>query len=664
MNFMPGLLSWWQWLLLASVPPLIVMLYFLKLKREPLEVPSTYLWSRTVEDLHVNSIWQRLRRNLLLFLQLLLMALAILACLNPNWRGTKLEDDRLIFLVDNSASMSSTDVAPSRLGEAKRQVSALIDEMTSSDNAMIIAFSDEDGARTIQSYTNNKTLLKRKLQSIKPTHRRTDLKKALRFAAGLANPGRNAYDETDAAAADAMPAALYILSDGRVSRPPEFSLGNLKPTYIPIGKKEAKNVSIAAFQSANNPEKPDQTQIFASIRNHGAEAAQAELSLYLDDKLIDADSLSVEADGTTGTEFSISNAETGVLRLELNTKDDLDIDNRAYAVLDITQRARLLLVTPGNLFLESAFTTDRIEKYAEVKITQPEYLAGEGYKKEAADGTYDLIIFDQCAPEKAQLMPLSNTVFFGSVPPGELWSAEEIFEGPEIIDTDQSHPLMQFVNMNGVLIGESLPLKPPKAATVLVDSHVGPIMAVAGRDSVQDLVIGFGLIGRTPDGGEYFNTTWVRNNPTYPVFIQNLLAYLGGVSEQSSQAIYQPGQLIQLRLDTPSKRLKMKAPDGTQLEVGRGRTGAFSFAAQNNIGIYELSDPAKPDATYRVPVNLFDEIESNITPIQELQMDEHVKVGASRGIQRTRREAWKWLAMLALVVLVVEWYIYNRRVYL
>ena len=194
MNFMPGLLSWWQWLLLLSVPPLIVMLYFLKLKREPLEVPSTYLWSRTVEDLHVNSIWQRLRRNLLLFLQLLLITLAILACLNPNWRGTKLEDDRLIFLVDNSASMSATDVGASRLEEAKRQVSALIDEMTSSDNAMIIAFSDEDGARTIQSYTNNKTLLKRKLQSIKPTHRRTDLKKALRFAAGLANPGRNAYE--------------------------------------------------------------------------------------------------------------------------------------------------------------------------------------------------------------------------------------------------------------------------------------------------------------------------------------------------------------------------------------------------------------------------------------------------------------------------------------
>ena len=75
-HFTP-MLSWWQWLLVGLVPPAIPLLYFLKLKRQPLEVPSTYLWRRSIEDMHVNSIWQRLRQNLLLFLQLLLIALAI-----------------------------------------------------------------------------------------------------------------------------------------------------------------------------------------------------------------------------------------------------------------------------------------------------------------------------------------------------------------------------------------------------------------------------------------------------------------------------------------------------------------------------------------------------------------------------------------------------------
>ncbi len=80
-------LNLWQWIVLGLVPAAILALYFLKLKRQPLEVPSTYLWSRTIEDLHVNSIWQRLRQSLLLFLQLLLIAILMLACWRPGWRG-------------------------------------------------------------------------------------------------------------------------------------------------------------------------------------------------------------------------------------------------------------------------------------------------------------------------------------------------------------------------------------------------------------------------------------------------------------------------------------------------------------------------------------------------------------------------------------------------
>src|SRR5580704_10016811 len=160
MSFIP-MLAWWQWLVLAAIPPAIVLLYFLKLKRQPLEVPSTYLWQRSIEDLHVNSIWQRLRRNLLLLLQLLIVLLAILALLRPGWRGTKLLDTRSIFLIDNSASMNATDVSPTRLDEAKRRIGELIDQMDSGAVAMLISFSDS--ARVEQSFTDNRRLLRRQL---------------------------------------------------------------------------------------------------------------------------------------------------------------------------------------------------------------------------------------------------------------------------------------------------------------------------------------------------------------------------------------------------------------------------------------------------------------------------------------------------------------------
>src|SRR5262249_34612713 len=49
---------WWGALALLLIPIAILILYFLKLKRKPLSVPSTFLWKKSIEDLHVNSLLQ------------------------------------------------------------------------------------------------------------------------------------------------------------------------------------------------------------------------------------------------------------------------------------------------------------------------------------------------------------------------------------------------------------------------------------------------------------------------------------------------------------------------------------------------------------------------------------------------------------------------------
>src|SRR5436305_11042561 len=100
------------WAVLAGIPVGIIALYFLKLRRRPVQVPSTLLWRRSLEDLHVNSLFQRLRRNLLLFLHLLMILLAMLALAGTRGNGTSGQGNHWVLAIDNPASMSASDSPP------------------------------------------------------------------------------------------------------------------------------------------------------------------------------------------------------------------------------------------------------------------------------------------------------------------------------------------------------------------------------------------------------------------------------------------------------------------------------------------------------------------------------------------------------------------------
>jgi len=71
---------------LLTVPPLIV-LYLLKRKRRMVTVSSTLLWRKAVEDLQANAPLQKLRRNLLLLLQLIILTALLGAFAGPMLQG-------------------------------------------------------------------------------------------------------------------------------------------------------------------------------------------------------------------------------------------------------------------------------------------------------------------------------------------------------------------------------------------------------------------------------------------------------------------------------------------------------------------------------------------------------------------------------------------------
>jgi len=678
-NFI-NMLNWWQWTILAAVPPAIIALYFLKLKRYPLEVPSTYLWRRSIEDIHVNTIWQRLRRNLLLFLQLLLILLAILAVLRPGWKGETLTGDRFIFMIDNSASMQATDAGTSRLDEAKRAAGRVIDLMKPGDVAMLVSFADT--ARIEQMFTDSRGQLRRSLEEIEPTQRPTSLVEALKVASGLANPGRSADPEStvDVQVAEALPATLYIFSDGQFETTTEV-LGNLDPVYKPIGDPEASNVGVVISNVRRNEAKPDQLQAFARLQNFGSRSASVDLELWLDDKLIDAAEFEIGAGETQGFQRDLELLETGVLNLRVNTGDDLSLDDQAWTVINTPRRSRVLVVTPGNEPLTLALATDAAARLADVMVETPDFLTREDgpYRQQAAIGTYDLVIYDRCVPSE---MPQANTLFIGALPPIKiertgaedtanpddaelLWKHGKPVEGPRIIDVDPAHPLTQWIDMSDVLIARGNPLESPPGGSVLIDSHLGPLLAVAPREEYEDAVMGFALVYEELDEAgsaqRYVNTTW-HARASFPTFIFNTLHYLGGTRTASGTASFRPGQPVALESPVVDKPLVVNTPGGKKITLPKARLGKFNFTGTGELGVYEVFLDGK--LLKRFAVNLFHPLESDIRPRKDIEVGRVPVKGQGQNWETARRELWKLLLLIGLAVLLFELYVFHRRVHI
>jgi len=653
--------AWWQWLVLAAVPPAIIALYFLKLKRRPVEVPSTYLWHKSIEDLHVNTVWQRLRRNLLLFLQLLVLLLVLWSVLQPGWQSEKLPGHRFIFLVDNSASMQATDVEPSRLAEAKRQAVDLIDQMESGDVGMVVSFNE--AARVEQSFTDNRRQLRRAVDAIQPSVRSTSLAEALKVASGLANPPRisDPENELDFQVAEPQPATLVILSDGKFEEVSGLGLGNLDPVYRPIGSPDARNVGIVTMSVGRHETKSDQLQVFARLQNFSHQPASVTLELLLDQSPIDYDRPEIPAESSRSVAFDLKAIDLGRLHLRARTGDHLARDDEAWVVLHRPRQARVLLVTPGNPYLRIAMDTGMAAEIARVNEVAPAFLDGEQYRQQATIGAYDLVIYDRCQPGE---MPRANTLFIGRLPPAGGWETGPEVPKPHVIDIDPAHPLTQWINLTSVVIADGTPLRPPPGGRVLIDSHLGPLLAIAPREGFEDAVLGFVLLDSRKDADgtlrRYLGTDWPRTrNGGFPNFMLNVLQYLGGGQAAAAEGSYRPGQQVPLENPVSGKPLAVRTPGGNVVELAETPSGRFSFTDTMELGIYETAVEGK--AVGQFAVSLLDAAESDIATRPDIQID-RVPVQGNAAPEARRLDIWRGLLLGGLAVLLLEWYIYSRRV--
>src|SRR5215470_16804935 len=93
----------------AATIPVVTIFYLLKRKRVVRLVPSTLLWQKFLAETQASAPFQKLRRNWLLILQIILLILAIFALSRPYFASKAVAPHLRVVILDASASMQATD---------------------------------------------------------------------------------------------------------------------------------------------------------------------------------------------------------------------------------------------------------------------------------------------------------------------------------------------------------------------------------------------------------------------------------------------------------------------------------------------------------------------------------------------------------------------------
>ena len=134
MNF----LSPTAFLLFGLAAP-IVALYILKLRRRREPVSTLLFWEQIFREKQTTSLFQKLKHLLSLLLQLLFLALLVLALARPQFAFMTKSARQLILIIDRSASMNALDGTLSRLESAKQQALRMVDNLRFIDEMMVIS---------------------------------------------------------------------------------------------------------------------------------------------------------------------------------------------------------------------------------------------------------------------------------------------------------------------------------------------------------------------------------------------------------------------------------------------------------------------------------------------------------------------------------------------
>lgn len=626
-------------ILLALIPP-IIALYLLKLRRQDRPVSSIYLWQRFVRDVEANAPWQKLRRNLLLLLQILFMLSLIMALARPATEAGGVAGQTVVLILDTSASMGATDVGMTRLQAAQAAARDLVTNLP--DDARVTLITAAGGeAKLLLSASQDRRQALAAIAAAQPAALGSDLSPALALAEAIVarEPG----------------AEIVLLSDGVVQLPERLT----SPVrFVPFGQSGTNQaISLLSLTTTATGE----PALFVQVSNYAAQGVPRRLVIQIDGAPFTAFDLELSPNGHVEqlVEAVPVSAQTIEAYLTPTEADFLAVDDRAWTVLRPAGPVQATLVTRGNFFLQTALSllgTQRLGSTIELTMAAP-----EDWKNLADDNQPSSLptfhIFDSYVPEN---LPPGNLFFLA--PPTSVPGLFEVLGQttnplPRPVGVD--HPLLQNVNLaeTQVLTTTVLSGMNWSQALVMGEMPTGepvPLLLageVAGRRVV---ILTFSL-----------QQSDLPLRPAFPILMANLVTYLAPGLGGLVPAELAAGDALAISTPPGVNRLRLAGPSGeeTSLPVEAGRA---TLSALEQPGLYRLTfEPASTLApvpnTVNFAVNFFAPLESAIAPKAELELTGLAgQSQAASSLPPAHQEWWRPLAIGALILLVIEWLVYQR----
>lgn len=615
------------WLLALALP--LLLLHVLKTTRPRRRVGSVLFWRGVAQEQRAAHPWKRLRRSLGLLLQLLALASIAWAASRPVVEAALgAEGLARVIVMDTSASMLTRERGgATRFEQAREAALGLVASLGPDDEATVIAV--DRSAWIVVPWTVDRAALTAGLEELRPRHTGTDLDEGLLLAAAAGGPERlEVHLFSDGAGAPLVPVELP---------------GPLR--YSRCGETD-HNLGLAAVDLRPATRSQDvpgveglSYEVFASVKNGGAEPRPVFVGLMRDGRLLAARQVSVPARSdlpvVVQARLTPGPLTVRLLPVQAPPLDALAVDDEAFLLVPEEGGVAVGLVSPGE---SPALERALLAAGARLRRSDPASFQD--------DPELRLVVVEGWG--ESPLPPRDCLVLAPTADVGPVKLGPPV-ERPRVGGWDRQDPLLAFVDPSSVEIERTRHLLLGAGARALVQGETPegePVVLVASfrEGPWQRVVVGF----------DPYRSTWPLR-ASFPIFVRNCILQAAR-RDRLLHGGLAAGSPLEIPVAADVAEVLVRAPDGTETRV-RARDGTATFAATDVVGVYEVEAGQRRGA-FCVNVGAPEEI--RVAPRETLTLGEE-EVQAERGGGQRQTELTRWAALLALLALVGEAWVVHRR---